>query len=685
MAVTTMTRVTGPSRPVAEVAGRTGRPVTVEDLLRFRLVGEPAMAPDGATVAVAVTEIDGEADTYRSAIWLVPTGGDDRPRRLTAGTKRDSAPRWSPDGKRLTFTSDRDTDKAQLWLIATDGGEARRLTNLDTAVSDVDWAPDGRRVAFVAKVKPEDPNPDSDVKVIRDLRYKYDGEGFLGGAWRHVFTLDVDDPGAEPVQITTGDHDHLHPAWSPSGREIAFTANRQPDWMLSRVSDIWSIVPVAGAEPRRLTPGDGTLGLPAWSPDGASVACVGYRPLGEMWQKSDVWLVPAAGGEPRCLTGAFGPGVGDGSIDDLGGFSPRPPAWSADGERLIFVAGNAGETHAYRVGREGGEVWPLTAGARRVAAISLDPTVADGGRFACAVSDPVTPFEIALVGTGVPERVLTGFNDALVAELALGLPEPFVVPSADGTEVHGWVLKPTAPVETPAGGTAGPLVPAILEIHGGPHGMYGSSLFLEFQVLASRGYAVVYANPRGSVGYGEAFARGLHAAWGVNDLPDLQACVDHALAIAPIDPARLGVAGGSYGGYMTNWVISHDDRFRAAVTQRTISNLVSMYGTDDIAVRSLDVEFGGPPWGPNADVYVALSPLTHVERITAPLLILHAEEDHRCPMEQAEQLFIALKRLGREVELVRFPGESHGLTRSGTPKHRQEHMRRLVAWFDRHL
>ncbi|MDQ3513391.1 MAG: S9 family peptidase [Chloroflexota bacterium] len=681
----TTTRATGPSRPPVEATGRPGRPVTVEDLLRFRLVGEPVMAPDGATVAVAVTEIDGEADAYRSAIWLVPTTGEGRPRRLTAGTKRDAAPRWSPDGSRLIFTSDRDTEKAQLWLIAVDGGEARRLTNLDTAAGDAAWAPDGRRVAFVAKVKPEDPNPDSDVKVITDLRYKYDGEGFLGGAWRHLFTLDVDDPDAEPVQITTGDFDHLHPAWSPSGREIAFTANRDPDWMLSRVTDVWSVVPAAGAEPRRLTPGDGALGLPTWSPDGTTVACVGSRPLEEMWQRSHVWLVPAGGGEPSCLTESFGPGVGDGAIDDLGGFSARPPAWTPDGEALMFVAANAGETHVYRIGRDGGQVQPVTAGARRVAAFSLDPTGADGSRVACAVADPVTPFEVHLVEAGSPERALTTFNAAVVAEMALGMPEPFRVPSADGTEVHGWLLRPTGPAERPGGAAVEPLVPAILEIHGGPHGMYGSSLFLEFQVLASHGYAVIYANPRGSVGYGEPFARGLHAAWGVNDLPDLLACVDHALVTAPIDPARLGVAGGSYGGFMTNWVISHDERFRAAVTQRTISNLTSMYGTDDIAVRSLDIEFGGPPWGPNADRYVALSPLTHVGRITAPLLILHAEEDHRCPMEQAEQLFIALKRLGREVELVRFPGESHGLTRSGTPKHRQEHMRRLVAWFDRYL
>ena len=663
------------SLPPIPLRPRAGRPMTIEDLSRVKLVGEPAVSPDGATVAFAVTEIDADEDSYRSTIWTVPVVGGE-PRQLTMGLKRDTLPRWSPDGLQLLFLSDRDTEKPQLWVMPTNGGEARRITDRDEAVTEPTWAPDGRRIAFISKVTPADPAPDSDVKVITDVRYKFDGEGFLAGKWRHLFVVDVDREGTEPEQITGGDFDHRNPTWSPSGHEIAFAANRNPGWMMERTSDIWSVVP--GSRPRRLTPGDGAFRQPAWSPDGTHLACVGVWSLMDVWQAAQIWVLPASGGEPRSITATFDAGVGDGTIADLGSFPEQSPRWSRDGERVFFIAGVEGEAHIFQADVTSSAVVPVTAGPRRIAAFELDPTVGGGTRLICAVADPVTPFELHLVEAGETERILTRCNADLLTEIAAGVPETFWVESEDGVQVQGWLLRPTAP-------GADALAPAVLEIHGGPHGMYGSSLFHEFQVLAGKGYAVIYANPRGSTGYGEAFARGLHAAWGENDLPDLLACVDHAVAMGGIDPARLGVAGGSYGGFMTNWLISHCDRFRAAVTQRTISNLVSMYGTDDIALLSLDVEFGGPPWGPSHDRYVELSPLTHVERIETPLLILHAEDDHRCPMEQAEQLFLALKRLGREVVLVRFPDESHGLTRSGKPKHRLEHMRRLADWFDDHL
>jgi dipeptidyl aminopeptidase/acylaminoacyl peptidase len=663
-----------PSMSPVPLAARSGRAITVQDLDRFKMVGEPTVSPDGHTVAFTVTEIDGEDDCYRSAIWTVPTVGG-RPRRLTMGIKRDSHPRWSPDGSRLLFLSDRDTDAPQLWVMPTDGGEARRVTDRDQDVSEPVWSPDGSRIAFTSKVAPPDPNPDSDVSVITDVRYKFDGEGFLGGKWRHIFTVELDREGADPERITDGDFDHRQPSWSPNGREIAFTANRDPGWMMERTSDIWSVVP--GASPRRLTPGDGAFTDPVWSPDGTRIACIGVRPLSDYWQARQIWTMSAVGGELRLISGNFAPGVGDGTIADIGSFSPQAPAWTPDASGILFVAGVEGETHVFRVEVDSGEVSPLTTGVRRIPAFDFDPSVADGSRLVCAVSDPVTPFELHLVQAGEREQVLTRFNAELLDELAVAVPESFWATSDDGSRIHGWLLRPP--------GTEGALSPAVLQIHGGPHAMYGSSFFHEFQVLAAKGYVVVYANPRGSTGYGEAFAGGLHAAWGENDLPDLMACLDHALTLGGIDPARLGVAGGSYGGFMTNWLISHSDRFKAAVTQRTISNLISMYGTDDIALLSLDVEFGGPPWGPQGDRYRELSPITYVEHIEAPLLILHAEEDHWCPMEQAEQLFLALKRLGREVVLVRFPDESHGLTRSGKPKHRIEHMKRLVGWFDEHL
>ena len=278
--------------------------------------------------------------------------------------------------------------------------------------------------------------------------------------------------------------------------------------------------------------------------------------------------------------------------------------------------------------------------------------------------------------------MLSHLNDRLLAEWALSLPEMFWV-ERGGARVQAWLMRPNR--FTSSG--ANVRLPAVLEIHGGPHGMYGFGYFHEFQVLASRGYAVIFANPQGSTGYEQAHTEALRGKWGEVDFPQQMAVVDAAIARGGIEPNRLGVAGGSYGGFMTNWVIGHTDRFRAAVTQRTISNMYSMYGTDDIAVISLAHEIGGAPWdSPELMArYMALSPISYVRNMTTPLLILHAEQDYRCPMEQAEQLYLALKQLGRKVEFVRFPDESHGLTRGGKPKHRIEHMTRLVGWFDAHL
>lgn len=655
--------------PVARVGHRSGRPMTAEDLFRIKVVGEPALSPDGTRVAVAVTTIDAEANTYRSAIWMVPVEGG-TPAQLTAGGKRDTSPRWSPDGTRLAFLSDRDTETPQLWLIPVGGGEARRVTDLENAVTDPVWSPDGRRVAFVSKLTPPDPNPGSDVKVITELRYKFDGEGFLGGKRRQIWSVDVDREDAEPKRVTDGDFEHSSPAWSPSGRELAFAANRNPGWQLERSRDLWSVVP--GSPPRRLTDGSGFFDLPAWSPDGTMIVCTGHRKLRQEGPNHEVWVLSASGGEPRSLTAGFDRGVGDQAISDIGQFPPQRPRWSADGSALFFLGSDCGTTHVHRVDLHG-TMTPLTAGARRVAAFD---TTGTGETLVSTVSDPVTPFEIHALERGT-ERALTAFNADLLREVAVAAPEEIWVDGAGGHRVQGWILRPPAARPDVA-------LPAILEIHGGPHTMYGTSFFHELQLLAARGYAVIYANPRGSTGYGEAFTSALHAAWGEQDTPDLMAVLDRAVAGGGIDPARLGVTGGSYGGYMTNWLLGQTDRFRAGVTQRSISNLVSLYGTDDIAVVSLDVEFGGPPWVAR-ERYLALSPITYVERITAPLLILHSEEDYRCPIEQAEQLFVALKRLGREVVFVRFPGESHNLSRSGKPAHRLERLRRIVDWFDGHL
>jgi dipeptidyl aminopeptidase/acylaminoacyl peptidase len=679
-----------PSEPavppsVAPVAARArgGRPVTPEDLARIRVVGEPAISPDGHYVAVSVSQADLEEDGYTAAIWLVPTANDGgEPRQLTAGSKRDTSPVWSPDGSRLLFVSDRDTKAGNLWIIPATSGEARRVTDLENGVSTPVWAPDGRHVAFISAVTPEDNNPGSDAKLIRDVRYKFDGKGFVGGKRDHLFTVDVDS-GATPEQVTDGPYDHRSLAWAPSGRELAFAANRNPGWETERTSDIWTVVP--GAAPRRITDGAGQYGRPSFSPDGRWLAYTGTDDLELEAPDDDLWVVAASGGSPRRLTEGYDRSIANGAIGDTATFPAHPPAWTADGRSILIVVGRDGEAHVQRISvpeTGPGRVTPVTAGWRQVGAFALDPTVAGGTRLAIAVHDPVTPPEIHLVEAGREERVLTRFNEELFRELALSLPEELAVEHG-GVRVQSWLMRSSGS----GGTTPGVKVPAVLEIHGGPHAMYGWSYFHEFQVLASRGYAVIFANPQGSTGYEQTFTEALRGAWGEVDHPQQMAAVDAAVAHGNLDPARLGVAGGSYGGFMTNWVIGHDDRFRAAVTQRTISNMYSMYGTDDIAVISMFHELGGAPWDTPelARRYLELSPITYVKDMTTPLLILHAEEDYRCPMEQAEQLYLALKQLGREVEFVRFPDESHGLTRGGKPKHRIEHMTRLVGWFDQHL
>ena len=670
------------SQPPVVAAASGGRPATPDDIARFAVVGAPAISPDGQTVAVSVQTTNLDDDGYRAAIWLVPTGPDGgEPRQLTAGTKRDTLPQWSPDGSRLLFASDRDSKAANLWVIPATAGEARRVTDLENSVSAPVWAPDGRRVAFVSAVTPEDNNPDSDVKVIRDIRYKFDGKGFLGGKRDHLFVVDVDG-GKDPEQLTDGQSDHGSPAWAPSGREIAFAANRDAGWELQRTNDIWTIVP--GATPRRITDGQGQYGRPSYSPDGRWLAFTGTDDMDQEAPDDLLWVVPSGGGTPRALTAGYDRSIANGALGDTAAFPAASPAWAPDGQSILVIVGRDGIAHVQRVSvpeRGPGRVTPVTAGPRQVGAFALDPTVADGARLAIAVHDPVTLPEIHLVAAGEDERVLTRFNVDLLRELALSLPEELDVVH-EGVRIQGWVMRPSGPPAAP-----GVKVPAVLEIHGGPHAMYGLGYMHEFQVLAGRGYAVIFANPQGSTGYEQTYTEALRGRWGEVDHPQQMAVVDAAIAHASLDPQRLGVAGGSYGGFMTNWVIGHTDRFRAAVTQRTISNMYSMYGTDDIAVISMFHEIGGAPWDSPEMTrrYMELSPISSVRDITTPLLILHAEEDYRCPMEQAEQLYLALRQLGRTVELVRFPDESHGLTRGGKPRHRIEHMTRLVGWLDRYL
>lgn len=688
------------------------RPITADDLFHIQLVSDPRPSPDGGRVAYVVTRLDREADEYKAAIWLVPVNGGE-PIRLTSDAARDTTPRWSPDGRLIAFVSNRAPTmtppsppdhakknaaqptpkpdavapakpKNQIWVIPVAGGEARQVTNQRHGATAPAWSPDGRSLAFLFASGPDDdpdhrwlpaaPEPVADERIIDHPRYRFDGRGFFAGRHNHLWTIPVD--GGEATQLTGGDTDDDQPAWSPDGRQIAFVGNRTEGRHRNSVRGIY-LVPAAGGEVRPLIELDGRFGAPVWSPDGTRLAVLGHRDGASFGKNLHLWTIPAGGGEPVDQTATWDRSLDDDGMSDLFVASDQRPSWSVDGNHLLALSSDDGRTHVYRIPLGDGAVSAVTSGDRRVAGFAPLPD----GRLVLLSGDSVSPFELSVVDEGGKnERQLTHHNRPFLDEVQLAPAEEIRFKSQAGDrDLQGWLLRPP-------GFAAGSAVnyPLILQIHGGPHAMYGHAPFHEMQLMAARGYLVLFTNPRGSSGYGEEFATSTRGNWGEADLPDILGGLDAVLADASVDPERVGVTGGSYGGYLTNWAISHSDRFRAAVTQRCVSNFHSMYGTSDIGFDFGEYEFGGTPWA-NTDHLLRHSPISYVERIDTPLLIIHNEGDLRCPIEQAEQLFVALKRLDKEVAFVRIPEEDHNLSRTGKPSRRLARLHHILDWFDRHL
>lgn len=671
------------------------RSITPEDLYRFKLVGDPQVSPDGQRIAYIVKTIEKELNKYRTAIWMAPVaGGLGAATRFTADG---ASPRWSPDGQTLAFVSDRPgtlpepnegesggerdkrcgKGKGQIWLIPASGGEARQLTFAKHGASNPTWSPDGQRLAFTADTGDEPEIPEHDGKPeprshrITRMVYRFNGQGYVYELRTHLFVVAAS--GGEAQQITDGDWDDGHPAWSPDGKTLAFNSDRSEDRWRWGHGEVW-LVNDDGSNPRPLLAiADHDFQNPAWSPDGTLIATQGSKR--HDGQHVDIYVVASAGGEPRNLTAQqfimFDDAIGGDMRNDHGDPTPR---WSPDGKALFLLGNARGAGNVYVLDVESEKISEVTTGLHHVLGYSVDNAA---NTFAVAVADTQQPGDIFVYWRGSSESTrLTDVNAEFLSELVLSQPEQFTFRGANDWEIEGWILKPQD-------FHTGMRYPMVLEIHGGPNTSYGYSFHHEMQVLAGKGFVVVYTNPRGSTSYGREFSQAVEGIWGKEDYEDVMAAVDAVLAKGYVDPERLGVTGGSYGGFMTNWIIGHNDRFKAAVTARSVTSLTSMYGTTDIGMWFDDL-WGGPPWE-QEERYKFHSPLTYVKDMHTPLLIIHSDEDWRCPIEQAEQLFIALKWLRREVEFLRFESQSHDLTRNGHPRLRIEHMNATADWFTDHI
>ena len=673
------------------------RAITIEDLYKMQFLSRPRISPDGQRVAFVVTTIDERKHAYRSSVWVAPINGDEA-RKFTFGPANASNPSWSPDGRWLAFISEREGEvagkdekkrgkgKPQIWLLPLEGGEARQLTFMEHGAATPIWSPDSKQILFSAEVGPpdeetEEGKPLPKVHVIDRLWYRLDGVGYIYERRSHLFLTTIQ--GGTPQQLTDGDWDDGEAAWSPDGSRVVFTSNRAEDRWRILGADLYTLSiqnETAGAL-RCLTDGTLSCASPSWSPDGKTLAFLASY---KVHSGGHAYLYSAAADsdkqEPTCLSKDFAGTCMDFTNSDMGDEHLMPaPVWSVDGTTLYVLASYHGASRLFALSAHGAGAHPptLTPGDVHVRDFSVD---AAKKNIALLVGDATRPQEIFTLDTATQGGELhrtTHFNDTLFSELTIVAPEYMPYKGADDWAIDGWILKPHdfKPAQK---------YPLIVEIHGGPQTQYGYGFFHEMQLLVAQGYVVLYTNPRGSCGYGYNFSFAVNGAWGEKDSIDIMNGLTTLVQRGYIDESRIGVTGGSYGGFMTNWLVSHYDTFKAAVTDRCVTNLASFFGSSDVGWDMGYDNLDTTPWE-NLEKYMHMSPMKYVQNIKVPLLIIHSEQDLRCPIEQAEQLFAALKWLGREVQLVRFEGQSHGLSRGGHPKSRLGRLRHIMGWFEKYL
>ncbi len=636
------------------------------DIAHLISLGNPTISPDGRTAVVATSRPDLDDNAYRGQLWLVDLTGAEQPRRLTHGD-HDGSPRYSPDAKWLAFLRGTDDDKPQLYVLATGGGDARKLTDLPGGAAAPRWSPDSTAIAFTARV-PEEGRYGQDEKItpgkeaprrITGLQYRLDGVGFLIDQRSHVFVVGIDgadDEQPDAEQLTSGDWDDVDVEWSPDGQWLTFVSRRHERREHDLNSDVF-VVRRDGSDLRQVTDSTLLAGEPHFAGSGDTIVFAGgdAGPDGRDWvgTQTGLYSVPVVpGGRATRLTDAERYNLVEGA------------GVVVDGDRVLVLFENRGANDLIAVPLDGSQPQTVSTGQRMLTGFDRA-----GDTIVVSYKDEHSAGELGVVRDGAL-RPLTDFAKRL-RENAPPRPIVELTPSAaDGQQLHGFLVVPEG---------EGPH-PVLLMIHGGPFAQYGWTVFDEAQVYAGAGYAVVYTNPRGSSGYGAAYGRHIKHDVGDRSMSDLMTMLDDALARPELDASRLGVLGGSHGGFMTSWIVGHTDRFAAAVSERAVNAIDSFAGSSDIGWG-----FGDDLYGPDPAEQRRQSPLTYADDINTPLLIIHSEQDWRCPIEQAQRLYVALRNRDADVEMLIFPGEGHELSRSGLPSHRVARFEAILGWFDRYL